>query len=84
MILGERDEGDYRIYGGAIEAVQGGGYIAALVVVRVRHAGSGAREAFRDEAVAGGHRWATADEALRYAIGKGREVVTIERHRLRC
>jgi hypothetical protein len=82
MILEERDEGDYRIYGGAVEAVQGGGHIAALVVLR--HAASGPREAFRDEAVAGGHRWAMADEALRYAICKGREVVRTERHRLRC
>lgn len=84
MQLYERDEGDYRIYAGALEAVQGDGYIAALVVSRVRNAGRGPCEAFRDDALACGHRWAKPEEALSYAIGKGREVVKTERHRLAC
>ena len=32
MHFDERDEGDYRIYAGALEAPRGDGYIAAVVV----------------------------------------------------
>ena len=84
MTLDERDEGDYRIYAGALEGVQGDGYIAAVVVSRVRNTDRAPREAFRDEALACGHRWARPEDALSYAIGKGREVVRTERMRLAC
>ena len=84
MTLDERDEGDYRIYAGALEGAQGDGYIAAVVVSRVRNTDRAPREAFRDEALACGHRWARPEEALSYAIGKGREVVRTERMRLAC
>ena len=84
MQLDERDEGDYRIYAGALEAIQGDGYIAAVVVSRVRNTGRAPREAYRDDALACGHRWANAQDALSYALGKGREVVKTERHRLAC
>jgi hypothetical protein len=84
MTLDERDEGDYRIYAGALEGVHGDGYIAAVVVSRVRNTDRAPREAFRDEALACGHRWARPEEALSYAIGKGREVVRTERMRLAC
>ena len=43
MIFDERSEGDYRIYAGGLEAPQGQGYIAAVVVNRV----SGAAGAIR-------------------------------------
>src|SRR5258706_14671355 len=56
MTLDERDEGDYRIYAGALEGVQGDGYIAAVVVSRVRNTDRAPREAFRDEALACGNR----------------------------
>jgi hypothetical protein len=36
MRLDERDEGDYRIYAGALEGKQGDGYVAAVVVSKVR------------------------------------------------
>jgi hypothetical protein len=78
MHFDERDEGEYRIYSGALESTLGDGYIAAVVVHQV----SGVRrEAYRDEALACGHRWARAEEALSYALGKGREVVRSEQHR---
>jgi hypothetical protein len=76
MIFAQRDEGDYRIYGGAIEAMQGDGYTAAVVVHRVRNFVPAPCEVFRDEALACGHRWASAAGALRYALGKGRDAVT--------
>ena len=34
MHFDERNEGDYRIFAGALEAAQGDGYIAAVVVSR--------------------------------------------------
>lgn len=76
MIFDELEDGDYRIYGGAIEARQGDGYIAALVVDRIRNKLWAKREVFRDDALACGHRWPCASAALSYAMGKGRQVVS--------
>jgi hypothetical protein len=84
VIFDERSEGDYRIYAGALEAPRGEGYIAAVVVNRVRGAGVAPREAFRDEAVAGGHRWASSGEALSYALKQARELIQRQPHRLHC
>jgi len=76
MHFQEITEGPYRIYVGALESPIGDGYTAALVV---RHEGAapgpGARDAFRDDALACGHRWATADDALSYALRKGRQFI---------
>jgi len=81
MQLDERDEGEYRIYAGAMESKLGDGYIAALVVSRVSRDGR-PREAFRDDALACGHRWESAKAALSYAFGKGHEVIRTEACRL--
>ena len=82
MTLNERDEGDYRIYCGALEAAQGDGYIAAVVVSQVRNTHRAPREVFRDDALACGHRWPSPEAALTYAMGKGRDAVRTEQHRL--
>jgi len=84
MIFDERSEGDYRIYAGALEASHGQGYIAAVVVNRMFESGAAPREAFRDEALACGHRWLSSDEALNYALNKARELIRRELHRLHC
>lgn len=81
MQFAESNEGDYRIYVGALEAPGGGGYIAALVV---RFRGDGladlgaAAPAYRDDSVACGYRWRTAQEAIDYAVHKAREALTKE------
>lgn len=76
MHFEEVDAGDYRIYAGAIERPRSFGYVAAVVVMRVRgQAGAGRQEAFRDENLAGGYGWASAAEALRFAVNAGRDVV---------
>jgi hypothetical protein len=81
----ERAEGDYRIYyAGALEAPQGDGYIATVVVSRVRGVDNTPCEAFRDEKLACGHRWPTPEAALLYAVAKGRKLVVTEPHRLVC
>ncbi len=84
MTLDEQDEGDYRIYGGALEGLRGDGYIAALVVNQIRNTGRPPREVFRDDALACGHRWPSPEGALSYAMGKGREVVRQEQKRIAC
>jgi len=82
MIFDERRDGDYRIYAGALEAPRGYGYIAAVVVNRVD--GTSPREAYRDDALACGHRWLSPQEALVYALSKARDVIHREQHRLHC
>ena len=75
MILDQRDEGDFRIFFGAIEAAQGDGYIAAVVVHQVRNAQPSPRVVFRDDSLACGHRWLSGETALAYAMEKGRAAV---------
>ena len=84
MHFDERDEGDYRIYAGALEAPRGGGYNAAVVVKPNRGACGAHREAYRDESLACGHRWPSPQEALLYALDKARELIRRERQRLAC
>ncbi len=76
MRFQETHEGDYRIFVGAVESPKGDGYIAALIVDRVRGELQGRRrEAFRDESLACGYRWPSPDEAIHYALNRGREMV---------
>ena len=78
MQFAETNEGDYRIYAGALEAPAGDGYIAALVVKHRAGSTSGhAAEApiYRDDSVACGYRWPSPAEAITYALARGREVV---------
>jgi hypothetical protein len=90
MRFEETHEGNYRIFAGALEAPRGDGYIAALVVNRVHSPGAGTgtghgiREAFRDDSLACGHRWSSADDALRYAMNKARELIRNRSESLVC
>lgn len=74
MHLQEITEGPFRIYVGALESPIGDGYTAALVV-RPARAPAQDRDTFADDRLACGHRWATADDAMSYALRKGRQVV---------
>jgi hypothetical protein len=47
-------------------------------------AGTGIREAFRDDSLACGHRWPCADDALRYAMNKARELIRSRSESLVC
>lgn len=84
MQFNECHEGDYRIFVGAVEAPRGDGYIAALIVNRVRGAESGQREAFRDDSLACGYRWRSADEAIHYAMNRARELIRSRSGMLTC
>ena len=75
MHFDERTVGDYRIYAGALEGPQGDGYIAAMIVQRVRGVPNAPREILRDESLACGHRWESAHDALAYAISKATDAI---------
>lgn len=74
--------GDYRIFAGALEGPLGDGYIGALIVQRVQ--GGSMREILRDESLACGHRWGSAEAALAYAMGKAREMIRKQAPMLTC
>ena len=84
MRVAESNEGDYRIYAGAVASQRGEGFIATVVVNRVRGIIDKPRLAFRDEQLAGGHRWPSPEAARLYAVAQAREVIRNERHRLSC
>ena len=84
MRFAEANEGDYRIYAGAVAARKGEGFVATVVVNRVRGNIDKPRLAFRDEALAGGHRWPSPEAARLYAVAKALEVIRSEQHRLAC
>ncbi|MCB1994770.1 MAG: hypothetical protein H6933_08045 [Burkholderiaceae bacterium] len=71
MYFQEVTEGAYRIYVGALESPVGDGYTAALVV----QPRQGGRELFSDDRLSCGHRWATADDAMSFALRKGRAFI---------
>lgn len=83
MHFDERTEGDYRIHAGALEA-PGGGYIAAVVVSRVVGRTHSLREAYRDDCLSCGHRWATAEAALNHAVVRARAIIRNLPDRLSC
>ena len=90
MHFQETTEGDYRVYVGALESPLGDGYTAALVVQRQRAApgsaaqGTRPRDAFRDDSLACGHRWATAEDAMGYALRKARQIIRSQPEALAC
>jgi len=84
MQFDERNVGDYRIFAGALEAPWGDGYIAAMVVQRVHGVPGAPREALRDESLACGHRWASATDALSYAMTKAQEAIRNRSPKLAC
>ncbi len=75
MRFNEGHEGDYRIYVGAVESTSGDGYIAAMVLKRMQGGAIDAGVAFRDDSLACGYRWPSAEEALQYAMNRARELI---------
>lgn len=73
MYFDERDEGDFKIYAGAIE-VACGGYAAAAVVKQVRGVPE-AVEVFRDINMSGGHAWEEPERAVQFAMRVATDVI---------
>lgn len=84
MRFQECREGDYTIYAGAVEAPRGDGYIAAMVVSRAQPQAGRPSVAFRDDSVACGYRWRSAEEAIAYALNRAREMVRRRSAMLTC
>ena len=84
MRFNEAHEGDYRIYVGAVESTRGDGYIAVVVVKRLQGGSVDAGVAFRDDSLACGYRWPSADEALHYAMNRARELIRSRSPVLAC
>jgi hypothetical protein len=83
MHFEERNEGDYRIYAGALEA-SGGGYLAAVVVSRLRGMPQAPCEAYRDISMSGGHRWQSPNDALAFAVTEAQKIIRGQPQRLAC
>lgn len=82
MHFSEHTEGDYRIYAGALEAR--GGYVAAVVVTRMRGVPQAPKEAYRDLSMSGGHRWEQAAQALTFAVLQAKALIRKEPDKLAC
>lgn len=82
MHFDERKIGDYRVFAGALESLMGDGYIAALIVQREQ--GGAPREILRDESLACGHRWPSAEAALAYAMSKAHDTIRKQAPLLTC
>jgi len=83
MYFQEITEAGYRIYVGALESRVGDGYTAALVVQPDGPVPAG-HEGFRDDSLACGHRWATPEDAMSYALRKARQFIRSSHAPLAC
>ena len=84
MRLNTQLQGDYRIVARALPAMARNGYVAAVVVQRVRGSDGPPRDAYHEEELAGGYVWPSAEAARLFALAKGQEVVRTETFRLSC
>jgi hypothetical protein len=75
VIFERMDVGDYRIWGGSIEAPNGDGYLGAVVVDQALNDHPTRREVFRYDGLSDGKRWPEPEAALRYAIRRGLDIV---------
>ena len=77
MKFEEVDVGNFRIYAGAVEAANGSGYVAAVVVMKIL--GRIEREElYRSDRIDHACVWAAASDALHSAIDAG--YAALERH----
>ncbi|MBE0548489.1 MAG: hypothetical protein IH627_12760 [Rubrivivax sp.] len=70
MRLVEKQFGDFRICGAAIEQARGG-FVAGVVVVRTAGGKAPREQVFRDEALDEGWEWPSASAALDFALEVG-------------
>jgi len=77
MHFEQQDIGDYRIYTGATES-RGGGYTAGVAVEQVRNVLHPPRRVYFNDHLSGGHLFATAEAALKFAMDVGQQAVRLE------
>ena len=74
MQFAEQDHGDYRVYGGALDG-RDGTYRAAVVVVRLRGHRNQPEIVYRDERIASGYAFPSAEHALKSAMEAGQAIL---------
>ena len=74
MQFAEQNHGDYRVYGGALDG-RDGTYRAAVVVVRLRGHRNQPEIVYRDERIAAGHAFPSAEQALKRAMEVGEAIL---------
>jgi hypothetical protein len=84
MKFDEINEGDYRIFALAVRSPRRDGYIASVIVKRIKDCGDEARIAYREDCLAGGKRWPNPTTARKFAAAMARAVIQYEPHRLAC
>ena len=84
MRYDEFNEGDYRIFAIAVASPSRDGYVASVVVKRLKDGMEEARIAYREDSLAGGKRWPSPVTARRFAAAMARAVIHHEPHRLAC
>jgi hypothetical protein len=76
MHFQEHHEGDLRIYAGAIESPRHDGFLAAVIVHRMR--ANAPVEVFREDRLCGGYAWPTPEAAMAFAVQRARSVMRRE------
>ncbi|MCZ8257577.1 MAG: hypothetical protein ACK520_18240 [Inhella sp.] len=74
MQIQQYDAGDYQICAGAVERGLGAAFQATLVVTRIGCQGQWI-EVYREDQVGGGFLWNCPQEALTFALERGKDVV---------
>ena len=84
MQLDAQVQGNYRIVARALPAPARKGYIAGVLVQRVRGGTDAPRDAYHEDDLAGGYAWPSARAARLFALAKGQEIIRTEAFRLSC
>jgi hypothetical protein len=82
MHFAELNEGDYRVYASAIP--KDNGYVAAVMVSRVKGLATTPRVAYRNLALDEGRRWPQPDDALVHAVDHAQRLIWDEPSQLAC
>lgn len=80
----EFNEGGYRIFALAVASPLRDGYVASVIVKRLKEGRAEACIAYREDCLAGGKRWPSPATARRFAAAMARAVIHHESHRLAC
>ncbi len=84
MTFDEINEGGYRIFALAQVSPLRDGYVASVIVKRLKAGTDEARIAYREDCLAGGKPWPSPAAARRFAAAMARAVIHHEPHRLAC
>lgn len=84
MHIDELSEGDYRTYAGALEAPIRDGYVAAVVISRLRGVRSAPREGVPGHQHERGSSAGLCERGSRHALSTARKMIRTQPNRLAC